>query len=104
MQISSSTFKKSEFEHKLYILNREKESNNINDLETLLDNVKATPYLGDIKWPEKFVKQLAPNDLRLGKIKEIEELLKENNRRFSRYPTDFLHGLLCLHLEDIDSW
>ena len=81
-----------------FIMNKEDEKlAEISDFVKILDEAKENNFYGDIKWPSNFPKETEDINNIVG---QIEEQLKKNNKQFSRYPTDYMHALICQHITD----
>ena len=74
-------------EENCFILNK-KDTEIINYTEILKD-VKKNKYYGDILWPSNSNEAIKC---------QIENKLKNNNINFSRFPSDYIHLLLCEHV------
>ena len=65
-------------------------------LEEILKECKQNVYLGGIEQPDEALSWLtgAPEQKL---TKQIESQLIENNRNYSRYPSDYIHALMSMH-------
>ena len=81
-----------------FIMNKQREKlAEIDDFKKILEEVKMNNFYGDIKWPSDLPTE---NEDINRKVKQVEKQLKKNNKQFSRYPTDYMHALICQHITD----
>ena len=62
-------------------------------LKNALNTIKADPSIGHVMWNKDHVGKPEYDELKT----KIEEKIIENNKKFRRYPNDFILGVLSLH-------
>jgi hypothetical protein len=66
---------------------------NLEELEALNEKVQRNPFVGHIIWGA-----LPPGEKAHKLRNKIEQQVIKNNQAYKRYPTDFIHSLLSLHV------
>jgi len=66
------------------------------DLDRLLDKINSNCYVGNIIWPCNN----RPDD---EVVQQIENKIKENNWKYERFPSYFVHLLFCRHIYEVNT-
>ena len=83
-----------------FIVDKTNKLLSLKELEELYEQLQNNQVLGDIKWHPD---QLKKSDEIRSLVDKIQDCLIQNNKTYTRFPTDRIHALLCndAYREDI---